>query len=78
MLGATGIIQGRDDNGLIRALGGKVKRKGTDLNDVHKITRSDGRLGVEGEEERGPRMTSSFLNRTTVWMALILTAIAET
>lgn len=53
-----------------------MKRKGMDLNDVHKITRSDGRLVAEGEAERGPGMPSSFLNCTTVWMAL--TEIAET
>lgn len=55
-----------------------MKRKGTDVNDVRKITRSDGRLQVEAEVKRGPRMICSFLNRTTMWMALILTAIAET
>lgn len=37
-----------------------MKRKGMDLSDVLKISRFDGRLGVEGEAERGPRMTSKF------------------
>lgn len=47
------IIQGRDDGGLVRALEERVKRRERDLNDVHKITRFDGRLGVEVRERGG-------------------------
>lgn len=72
------IIQEGDGHSLVRAWEEKVKRRRMDLNDVHKITRFDGRLGMEGEEDKGPRMTYNFQNHTMVWMALILTEIVET
>lgn len=46
--------------------------------EVHKITRFDSRLGMEGEKDKGPRMPSSFLNYTALWMALISIETVET
>lgn len=71
------IIQGRDDHSLVMAWEEKMKRRRMDVNDVHKITRFDGKLGMKSEEDKGPRMTCNFQNHTVVWMALILTEIAK-